>query len=90
MWLNITEGSVRHILEVLRRSEGRDSAQAAQEIDEFLPENRGKDLGKYRAAAERKQRDGEIEIDSDAVVSKGDDSGAYVMAWMWICDGELE
>jgi len=40
----------------------------------------------YQEAA-RKQynRDGEIEIDEDvAVVSIGDDEGAYVEAWVWV------
>ena len=30
------------------------------------------------------QRDGEIEIDDDAVVSRGDYDGAYVQAWVWV------
>lgn len=29
-------------------------------------------------------REGEIEIDSSAVVSEGDDNGAYVQAWVWV------
>lgn len=28
--------------------------------------------------------DGEIEIDGNAVVSRGDDPGAYVAAWLWV------
>lgn len=28
--------------------------------------------------------DGYIEIDSDAVISQGDDPGAYVAAWVWV------
>ena len=46
-------------------------------------------LQDYRAAAARHHRDGELEIDPGAVVSKGDDPGAYVMAWLWIDDCEL-
>ena len=43
----------------------------------------------FRAAA-RKQyhRDGEIEIDEGAVVSRGSDCGAYVAAWVWVPDTE--
>lgn len=39
----------------------------------------------YRAAAERLPwiRDGECEVDSEAVVSSSDE-GAYVMAWVWV------
>lgn len=29
-------------------------------------------------------RDGELELDSDAKVSEGDDNGAYVQTWMWV------
>ena len=45
----------------------------------------------YRAAAERIHADeGEIEIDDGAVVSKGEDAGAYVAAWVWVPDDVLE
>lgn len=37
-------------------------------------------------AREEYQRDGEIEIDDDAVISRGDDPGAYVQAWVWVYD----
>jgi hypothetical protein len=36
----------------------------------------------YREAA--RSSDGEIEVDEDAVVSMGDDPGAYVMCWQWV------
>ena len=47
-------------------------------------------LPDYRAAAKAtSHRDGEIEIDEEATVSFGDDSGAYVQAWVWVeCDME--
>ena len=28
--------------------------------------------------------DGDVELDSNTVVSEGDDNGAYVLAWKWI------
>ncbi|HYW43078.1 MAG TPA: hypothetical protein VE959_09480, partial [Bryobacteraceae bacterium] len=34
-------------------------------------------------------RDGEIEIDDGAVVSRGSDQGAYVQAWVWVSDDSL-
>lgn len=37
-----------------------------------------------RTAKEQYHRDGEIEIDTPAVVSRGSDPGAYVMAWVWV------
>lgn len=43
----------------------------------------------YRKAAKRIHAcDGAIEVDADAPVSKGDDEGAYVQAWVWISDEE--
>lgn len=33
------------------------------------------------------QKDGEIEIDDNAVVSRGDESGSYVAAWVWVSKG---
>ena len=41
-----------------------------------------------RAADERYGRDGELEIDDGAVVSRGDDAGAYVLGWRWVTDRE--
>lgn len=40
-------------------------------------------------AINEKHRDGECEVDSDAVVAWGDDDGAYVMCWTWV-SGVLE
>ena len=45
----------------------------------------------YRDAAYRIwHRDGEIEIDDDALISRGTDNGAYVQAWVWVYDDQLE
>ena len=35
-------------------------------------------------AREEYVREGEIEVDDNAVVSEGDDNGAYVQAWVWV------
>lgn len=43
-----------------------------------------------RQARDFLHRDGEIEIDDDAVVSTGADAGAYVAAWVWVADLEEE
>ena len=32
--------------------------------------------------------EGSIEVDSSAVVSRGDKTGSYVMAWIWVSNGE--
>jgi hypothetical protein len=45
----------------------------------------------YRAQArEEYHREGEVEIDDNAVVSVSDDGGAYVSAWVWVYDEEDE
>lgn len=46
----------------------------------------------YREAADDEYgRDGELEFDSDAVVSMSDGGlGAYVMGWRWVYEDELE
>jgi hypothetical protein len=36
------------------------------------------------ALAQEQAREGEVEVDAEAVVSEGDDPGAYVQAWMWV------
>jgi hypothetical protein len=44
---------------------------------------------KYRQAAhEVHHRDGELEIDDDAVVSVSEEAGAYVQAWVWVTDAD--
>lgn len=35
-------------------------------------------------AMERYSRGGDLEIEPDAIVSEGDDNGAYVLAWKWV------
>ena len=45
----------------------------------------------YREGARRLwYEDGEIEIDEGATVSVSDDGGAYVQAWVWVSDSDLE
>lgn len=44
----------------------------------------------YRNAARREwgSVDG-VDVDRDATVSRGDDQGAYVQAWVWVNDEEI-
>jgi hypothetical protein len=35
-------------------------------------------------ARELYHRDGQIEVDGNARISRGDDEGAYVEAWVWV------
>jgi hypothetical protein len=50
----------------------------------FWPSN-----DQYREAANGHARDGECEIDDDAIVSRSDDNGAYVQAWIWIPNDDI-
>lgn len=48
-------------------------------------------FSQYRAAAQRIYNDeGTCEIDDNAKISKGDDDGAYVQAWVWIRDDDCD
>lgn len=46
--------------------------------------------GTYRKAVlelarkDPRVHEGELEIDENAVISSGDDNGAYVQAWLWV------
>jgi hypothetical protein len=45
----------------------------------------------YREAARKLyESEGKVEIDDNAVVSRGDDPGAYVQAWVWVYDREKD
>jgi hypothetical protein len=44
------------------------------------------------AARQQWQREGEIEVDDNAEISRADDNfdkGAYVQAWVWVCDADV-
>lgn len=41
----------------------------------------------YRDAVDT--REGELEVDGNAIVSESEDGGAYVMAWVWVADRDL-
>ncbi|MBL9187528.1 MAG: hypothetical protein JNK23_08635 [Opitutaceae bacterium] len=72
-----------------------DRAQAAAFLEEIArrcgahesAERRGA-LAAYQRGAESLARDGEIEVDESAVISKGDAPGAYVQAWLWVGDAD--
>ena len=50
-------------------------------------ESDGKSDDWYRARAKELYCvEGEIEVDSNARISRGDDHGAYVEAWLWVPD----
>lgn len=49
--------------------------------------NQPPELAAYAQAVET--RDGELEVDDNAIVSVSEDGGAYVMAWVWVSDSDI-
>lgn len=66
--------------------------QAAKDLVEKIEEKQAprsyEDLLYIGAADEFHHVDGELEFDSDTIVSAGEDPGAYVMGWCWVSDVE--
>lgn len=57
-------------------------------INVFAEVNQSDQDRRYITTAQEKSREGELEVDDCAVVRKGGDEGAYVMAWFWVCDSD--
>ena len=87
MWVGLEEDKWKLILKALKVLTVKEAKQAADEIKRRMAEEKDKNgtIAAYRATAdERYGHDGELEFDDDAVVSLGDDPGAYVMCWRWV------
>ncbi len=55
----------------------------------FAEQDHDQDTDAYVSAAEdRYAEEGSIEVDAPTVVSVSDDGGAYVMAWLWVSNGD--
>jgi hypothetical protein len=50
---------------------------------------RSEDELAYVQAACKKQEEGSLEVDETAIVSKGDENGAYVMSWLWVENSDI-
>lgn len=72
----------------MKPEEARDLARQLDALAEELDPTPG--AGAYIAAAKLHGTEGELEIDDNARVSKGDDDGAYVEAWIWVSDEDAE
>ncbi len=55
-----------------------------------MPEREITDEQYRNAATVQYGEDGSIEIDPGATVSRGDDPGAYVQAWVWVSNNQVE
>jgi hypothetical protein len=58
--------------------------QALADAIALVSETPERDAAIRKMADEQYGRDGECEIDNDAIVSEGDDNGAFVAAWVWV------
>ena len=52
--------------------------------------NAERDADYVTRAREKYESEGEVEIDEEATISWGDDNGAYVQAWVWVEDVQVE
>jgi ribosomal protein L12E/L44/L45/RPP1/RPP2 len=48
------------------------------------------ELAAIEAARQSHEKEGELEFDDSPLVSRNPDGGAYVMAWVWIPDDEID
>lgn len=81
MWINVPNTTVERLIAVLAAN---GMGEFAKQIRETLEMERthATEFMKYREAAPGEWA--EVEVDPDAVVSTGDDSGAYVMTWVFV------
>ena len=86
MQLQLLDPQVQHLLALAyRNTEDAILQTIAATLNDRLADHGSAVAQRYRDAADEIHgRDGEIEIDEDAVVSPGDDPGAYVQAWVWV------
>ncbi|NKL08365.1 hypothetical protein GFL39_26205 [Rhizobium leguminosarum bv. viciae] len=91
MWINLDDNDFKLVLEALRGncSDKPDEPTAYDPIYDRLQACHSDfdPADPYREAAREHWSDeGGCEIDDSAVVSHGDDPGAYVMAWVWVTE----
>jgi hypothetical protein len=92
MWINMSKPELKKLKAALERVSftPREKLGVMQKLhdklEEALQDDKNPVLREYRRRAKKLYKEGELEIDDDAVVSHGDDAGAYVMAWVWIKD----
>lgn len=84
MWVNFTEKELSAVVNGLKQLgtfDGESTENLMLKIAEMTTPDSGDDA--YRNAIET---DDELEVDPDAVVSRGGDPGCWVMAWLWVSD----
>jgi hypothetical protein len=96
MWIRLNDSQIATLKKLLPRIKrpGRHKA-SLRSLIKALADREAEDKNPalqacVAKAKEQYHRDGECEINEDAVVSPGSDPGAYVMAWVWVYDDEKE
>ncbi|PZR92023.1 MAG: hypothetical protein DI537_14450 [Stutzerimonas stutzeri] len=90
MWINLDKDQlelVKATLSVMPQTHPV-TAGIIRKIDETIADA-AEPGGWADKARELYGEDGKVEIDGDAVVSTGEDPGAYVMAWVWVTEDEM-
>lgn len=77
IWISIDEDHFDGLVETSR------VAYIREQIEQYR--RKTIDLDYIRAV---KEKEGTLEVDESAVVSFGDDDGAYVMTWSWVSNEE--
>jgi ribosomal protein L12E/L44/L45/RPP1/RPP2 len=90
MQLQLTDDQIAYLLAAAgAKPEDTVLESLAAVLNERIASNTDETDQKYREAADNEYgRDGECEIDDGAPVSRGDDPGAYVQAWVWVSNAE--
>lgn len=90
MWINLEKEQLQLLRSamIVTMPTHPEAVSIVTKIDETFRE--AEEAGGWPAMArEIYGEDGKVEVDGDAVVSHGDDPGAYVMAWVWVTEDEM-
>lgn len=90
VWTHLSRDTIEWM--VRHMSDPGLSRQVRDEIERIVvvaQEYAAPEMAKYvNMARDEHSSEGSVEIDSSAAVSRGNDDGAYVMAWVWVYDDE--
>jgi hypothetical protein len=91
MWINLRPDQLAMLKSLLPKVRSRQHKSAIRallsEISVATAKQENPTLRKYADAAQAEyHEEGELEFDDGAVVSHGEDAGAYVMCWRWVDD----
>lgn len=74
------------LAKALRTGSPKATFEAMKVVERLREAFKAYEPSKVAQAEAEYHKDGEIEIDEGAVCSRGEDSGCYVQAWVWVYD----